>query len=103
MVDPVDNTERVAFLRKLKVGFALLVGLSAGLMGLQTGAGLVVLAAAVVAGSLVGAFLAWLALPSGDDLNTRKPRRSRRRKCFPVRQRALRRARRASPRRRPPR
>jgi len=74
MVGPVDNTERVAFLRKLKIGFALLVGLSAGLMGLQTGAGLVVLAAAVVAGSLVGGFLAWLAFPSGDDLNTRSGR-----------------------------
>ncbi|WP_159901110.1 hypothetical protein [Salinirussus salinus] len=79
MVDPVDNTERVAFLRKLKIGFALLVGLSAGLMGLQTGAGPVVLAGAFGAGSLVGAFLAWLALPNGDDLNTRSGRGPRRR------------------------
>jgi hypothetical protein len=74
MVGPVDNTERVAFLRKVKAGFALLVGLSAGLMGLQTGGGLVVLAAVFVAGSLAGAFLAWLALPGGDDLNTRTGR-----------------------------
>lgn len=74
MVDPVDNTQRVAFLRKVKVGFALLVGLSAVLMGQQTGAGLAVLAAVFVAGSLAGAFLAWLALPSGDDLNTRSGR-----------------------------
>ena len=71
MVGPVENTERVAFLRKLKVGFALLVGFSAGLMGLQTDGGAVLLAAALVAGSLAGWVLAWLALPGADDLNTR--------------------------------
>lgn len=74
MVGPVDNTERIAFLRKAKVGFALLVGLSAVLIGLQTGGGLVVLGGAFVAGSLVGWFLAWLALPGADDLNTRDRR-----------------------------
>ena len=79
MVGPVDNTERVAFMRRLKTGFALLVGFSAVLIGLQTGGGPVVLVAAFVAGSLVGAFLAWLALPSGDNLNTRDGRGSGRR------------------------
>ena len=74
MVGPVENTERVAFFRKVKVGFALLVGLSAGLISVQTGAGLDVLLGAFLAGSLVGAFLAWLALPSGDNLNTRDGR-----------------------------
>lgn len=74
MVDPVDNTERVAFLRKVKVGFVALVALSAGLMALQTGAGPAVLLGALGGGTLAGAFLAWLALPDGEDLNTRSGR-----------------------------
>jgi len=78
MVGPVDNTERVAFMRKLRAGFALLVGLSAGLIGLQTGAGPVVFVAVFAVGSLAGAGLAWLAIPSGEDLNTRSGRGRRR-------------------------
>jgi hypothetical protein len=74
MVDPVDNAERVSFLRKVKAGFVGLVALSAGLIALQTGAGPALLAAALGVGTLAGAFLAWLALPNGDDLNTRSGR-----------------------------
>lgn len=64
MVGPsIDERDRATFLRRLRVGFALLVGLSMGLVVFHADGGLAVLAGAVVAGSAVGAALAWWVFP----------------------------------------
>jgi len=66
MVGPVDSEKRLSVRRKLRVGFVLLVGVSAGLTTLQTRSDPLVFLAATVAGCLVGAVLVWLAFPGGD-------------------------------------
>ena len=67
--------------RKLKAGFVLLIGASAGLISLQADVGLAGFGAATVAGLGVGAVLTWLAFPDAEDLDrrSRDPRRGRRR------------------------
>lgn len=67
MVDPVSSEERSRFARRLKIGFVLLVGLSAGLITLQGDVGLVGFAVATVGGSVVGALLVWLAFPNREE------------------------------------
>ena len=71
MVGPVNTDERTSFRRKLRVGFVLLVGVSAGLITLQAGPDPLLLAATTVAGCLVGTVLMWLAFPGGDGETTR--------------------------------
>jgi hypothetical protein len=79
MVDPIDNARRAAFYRKVRAGFVALVALSGALVAIQAGGGPLGVVAALLAGSLVGAVLAWLALPDPEDLDTREGRRSGRR------------------------
>jgi len=64
MVDPITDDERSAFYRKVKLALVALVGVSAGLVTLQTDATLVQSAAAVAGGLLVGGALVWIVLPS---------------------------------------
>ncbi|WP_424018715.1 hypothetical protein ACOZ4N_04350 [Halorientalis pallida] len=66
MVGPVSNDERESFTRRLKIGFVVLVGVSAGLITLQGDPSPVVLAGAVVAGLVAGALLTRFAIPSSD-------------------------------------
>lgn len=66
MVGPVSNDERESFTRRLKVGFVVLVGVSAGLITLQGDTGPVVLVGAVVGGLVAGALLTRFAIPSAD-------------------------------------
>jgi|APHM01.1.fsa_nt_gi hypothetical protein len=63
MVGPVSNEERDAFTRKLKVGFVVLVGLSAGLITLQGDPSVVVFVGAVLGGLAIGAVLTWFIAP----------------------------------------
>lgn len=68
MVDGITDEERERFAVKLKAGFVLLVGLSAGLITLQADAGLEVFLVATATGSAVGVVLVWLVFPDRTDL-----------------------------------
>jgi hypothetical protein len=64
MVGPsITDDDRKAFVRNLKIGFALLVGLSMGLVTLYSGADLSLVVGATVGATLVGAALAWFTIP----------------------------------------
>jgi len=64
MVGPsVTDEDRKRFLKQLKVGFALFIGLSMGLVTLWGGAELGVVVAAAVAGTVVGGVLGWFTIP----------------------------------------
>jgi len=64
MVGPrTDQADRERLLRLLRVGFALLVGVSMGLVVLHGGGNLTVLGTAVVGGTLAGTGLAWWVFP----------------------------------------
>lgn len=63
MVGPIDSEQRASFALKVKVGLALLVGLSAGTITLQADVPAAVTAAAVVGGTALGAVLVWFVFP----------------------------------------
>jgi hypothetical protein len=65
MVGPVSREDRLTASRRIKVGFVVLVGLSAGLITLQGDASLLVSALAVGVGLVAGAIVVWLAFPRG--------------------------------------
>jgi pimeloyl-ACP methyl ester carboxylesterase len=67
MVGPISTDERAAQLRLLKTGIALLVGISMGLVTIQTQAELPVVGGAVLVGTVFGAVLAWYVFPSAED------------------------------------
>lgn len=79
MVGGITDEERERFAVKLKAGFVLLVGLSAGLITVQAGASLAAFLAATAAGSVVGVLLVWLVFPDRSDLERGDQSRSRRR------------------------
>ncbi|MEF8782602.1 MAG: hypothetical protein V5A39_06390 [Haloarculaceae archaeon] len=78
MVGGITDEERERFAVKLKAGFVLLVGLSAGLVTIQAGASLEAFLAATAAGSVVGVVLVWLVFPDRADLERGDQSRSRR-------------------------
>jgi pimeloyl-ACP methyl ester carboxylesterase len=64
MVGPsVTDEDRKRFLKRLKIGFALFVGLSMGLVTLWGGAELLVVVAAAVSGTVAGGILGWFTIP----------------------------------------
>lgn len=64
MVGPsISDDERKTFLRRLRVGFALFVGISMGLVVYHGDGEMVVLGGAVVAGTAIGGVLAWWVFP----------------------------------------
>ncbi|MFB6164428.1 MAG: hypothetical protein ABEJ31_04660 [Haloarculaceae archaeon] len=63
MVGPISGDERRRATTQIKLGFVVLVGLSAGLITLQGDPSPLVMAGAVVAGLVVGAVLVWLVFP----------------------------------------
>lgn len=65
MVGPVSQEERLTASRRIKLGFIVLVGLSAGLITLQGEPSLLTFALAVCAGLVVGTVVVWLAFPRG--------------------------------------
>ncbi|WP_160134606.1 hypothetical protein [Halococcus salsus] len=65
MVGPVSREERLSVSRRLKIGFVLLVGASAGLITFQGEPTLPVVAVAVLFGLVVGALLVVFAFPKG--------------------------------------
>ncbi|MFB6084326.1 MAG: hypothetical protein ABEJ94_08795 [Halorientalis sp.] len=72
MVDPVSSDERASFTRRLKVGFVVLVGVSAGLITLQGDPGPVVFAGAVAGGLVVGVLLVRFAIPDSGRFRDRE-------------------------------
>lgn len=64
MVGPIRGQDRRVATRRLKIGFVLLVGLSSGLITLQSDPSIFVFALAVFAGLVVGCLLVVIALPS---------------------------------------
>lgn len=63
MVDPIPEEELATGARRLKLAFVALVGLSAGLIAVQGGAGPLGIGLVVLAGAAVGLVLAVLVLP----------------------------------------
>ncbi len=63
MVDPISDEELATGARRLKAVFVLLVGLSAGLIAVQSGAGPFGVGVIVLAGVVVGLVLAVVVLP----------------------------------------
>ncbi|GCF12183.1 hypothetical protein Harman_01180 [Haloarcula mannanilytica] len=64
MVGPsVTDADRQRFLRYMQVGFALLVGVSMGLVTLYGGADLLLVLGIFVGGTAIGGLLAWYVIP----------------------------------------
>jgi len=63
MVGPVSDEERLSFLKKVKIGFVVLVGLSGGLMSASVDASLPAILGAVFAGLVVGVVVVALVFP----------------------------------------
>ena len=64
MVGPsITDADRERFLVKLKIGFALLVGISMGMVALYGGAGLPVIVGITVGTTAFGGLVAWFAIP----------------------------------------
>jgi len=81
MVGPsISDDDRRSFLLKFRVGFALLVGASMALVSLQGTPSLAVVAGAAVAGTAVGAVLAWWVFPDSIALGYASDGGNRRRK-----------------------
>ena len=77
MVDPISDEDRRRTMLYAKVGVALLVGLSAGLITSQGDPSLEIVVVAVVAGTLLGAALAWYLFPDADEASPATDRRYR--------------------------
>lgn len=77
MVGPISDEERERTLLYVKVGLAVLVGLSAGLIASQGDAPVEVVGAAVVVGLVVGGALAWYLVPEAAAMSPASGRRYR--------------------------
>jgi membrane associated rhomboid family serine protease len=69
MADPISREDRERTMTRLKAGTVLLVGVSGGLITSQGEASWAVVAAAVVAGLVVGAVLVWFLFPDLEDVS----------------------------------
>lgn len=65
MVEPISDEERESSNRRLKIGFAVLVGLSSGLMTLQGDPTARQIVGAAVGGLVLGVILVWFVFPDG--------------------------------------
>lgn len=78
MVGPIPSTDRDSFVFRLKIGFTLVIGASAGLITLQGDVSPAVTGAVALVGLVFGALLTWFVFPeSGESVRTES--RSRRR------------------------
>jgi len=77
VVDPIPSEDRERTLRWAKAGTGSLVGLSAGLIAVQSGGSLAAIVAAVAAGLLVGTVLVWYLFPDADAIAPASSRRYR--------------------------
>lgn len=68
MVGPISREERLTASRRLKIGFVLLVAISAGLITLQGNPSILVFLFAVCLGLLAGVVVVALAFPRGLEL-----------------------------------
>jgi ABC-type nickel/cobalt efflux system permease component RcnA len=68
MVGPISREERLTASRRLKIGFVLLVGGSAGLITLQGDPSILVFVLAVLLGLAVGVVVVVFAFPRGLEL-----------------------------------
>ncbi|MCU4799129.1 hypothetical protein OB920_01915 [Halobacteria archaeon HArc-gm2] len=75
MVGPsITDEEREQFLFRLRVGFSLFVGASMALVVLAGDGGATTMAGAFLAGSAVGAALAWWVFPDSMGMGPRRRR-----------------------------
>jgi hypothetical protein len=78
MVGPsISKEDRERFLVRLKIGFALLVGLSMALVTLWGGASLLVVAGVAIAATVVGGLLAEFTIPDSIADTPYEPERDR--------------------------
>ncbi|MFC6733192.1 MULTISPECIES: hypothetical protein [unclassified Haladaptatus] len=68
MVGPLSSEERTEATTRLKIGFVLLVGFSAGLITLPSEPTFVEFGVAFLAGSALGVLLVWLVFPGTGDI-----------------------------------
>ncbi|WP_332899577.1 hypothetical protein [Haladaptatus sp. CMSO5] len=68
MVGPLSSEERTAATLRLKIGFVVLVGASAGLITLPSSPSLFEFGVAFLAGSALGVLLVWLVFPGTGDI-----------------------------------
>jgi hypothetical protein len=66
MVGPITTDERATQLRRLKVGIAVLVGVSMAIVAFRGGGSLAVVGGAFALGTALGAALAWYIFPEAD-------------------------------------
>ena len=69
MVDGISDEERERFAVKLKAGFVLMVGLSAGLITLQSDVGVEGFLVTTAVGLVAGVVLVWFVFPDREDLS----------------------------------
>lgn len=72
MVGPLTDAEREEGNFKVKAGFVLLVGVSAGLISLQGDPSLAIIAGAVAGGLLLGVLLVWYLFPGTGETRRRQ-------------------------------
>lgn len=77
MVEPIPDEDREQTMLKLKVGFVLLVGASAGLITLHGNASPVAVLVAVTGGLVLGVLLAWYLFPDIEALSPASEKRRR--------------------------
>lgn len=68
MTGPISRDDRAKTMRRVKIVFVLLVGVSGGLITSQGDASLEVVIGAVVGGLLVGIALVWYLFPDPEEL-----------------------------------
>lgn len=77
MVGPIARDDRSSLVRRLKVGFVALIGLSTGLIAVHVDASLPEIATLTGIGVVFGVLVVWLVFP-GDGSVTPSRRRQRR-------------------------
>jgi hypothetical protein len=76
MVGPIPSAERESLAFRVKVGFSLVIGLSAGLITLQGDVSLAVTGLVTLLGLLFGVLVTWFVFPgSGETVRTDSRRR----------------------------
>jgi membrane associated rhomboid family serine protease len=79
MVGPISSEERASFATKVKLGFTVLIGLSAGLVTLQGDPSPLIFVGAVVGGLVVGGLLVWFVFPGSGEVDSDRDQNKRER------------------------
>lgn len=79
MVGPISSEERASFALKVKIGFTILIGLSAGLVTLQGDPSPLLFGGAVLGGIVVGGLLVWFVFPGSGEVTSQREQNKRER------------------------